>query len=148
MTAAGLRTIAGRRGSASRGAVMLPAARRPPRRSLERKTEAVLRLLGAVHRSIRRLDKDVHIPGIGGKQGRVRGCPHPYGFGSGRNKLRIEELATGGIAIAENDRLCALSSGGAWRFDSTQQALDYLGKLKDSGDHQFEAVRCDARLAA
>jgi len=53
-----------------------------------------------------------------------------------------------GIAVGENGRLCALSSGGARRFESTQQALDYLGKIKVSGDYQFEAVRCDVRAAA
>jgi len=53
-----------------------------------------------------------------------------------------------GIAVGENGRLCALSSGGARRFESTQQALDYLEKIKVSGDYQFEAVRCDVRAAA
>ncbi len=53
-----------------------------------------------------------------------------------------------GIAVGENGRLCALSSGGARQFESTQQALDYLGKIKVSGDYQFEAVRCGARVAA
>jgi hypothetical protein len=41
-----------------------------------------------------------------------------------------------------------LSSGGARRFESKQQALDYLDKIKVSGDYQFEAVRCDIRAAA
>ena len=53
-----------------------------------------------------------------------------------------------GIAVGENGRLCALSSGGARRFESQQQALDYLGKIKVSGDYQFEAVLCGARVAA
>ena len=53
-----------------------------------------------------------------------------------------------GIAVGENGRLCALSSGGARQFESAQQALDYLGKIKVSGDYQFEAVRCGARVAA
>ena len=60
-------------------------------------------------------------------------------------------IATGtheGIAVGENGRLCALSSGGARRFESEQQALDYLGKIKVSGDYQFEAVRCGAKAAA
>lgn len=56
--------------------------------------------------------------------------------------------ATEGIAVAENGRLCALSSGGARRFESRQQALDYLGKIKVSGDYEFEAVRCGARAVA
>ena len=53
-----------------------------------------------------------------------------------------------GIAVGENGRLCALSSGGARRFESTEQALDYLGKIKVSGEYQFEAVRCGATVAA
>ena len=53
-----------------------------------------------------------------------------------------------GIAVGENGRLCALSSGGARRFESKQQALDYLGKIKVSGDYQFEAVLCGKRAAA
>ena len=53
-----------------------------------------------------------------------------------------------GIVVGENGRLCALSSGGARRFESKQQALDYLDKIKVSGDYQFEAVRCDIRAAA
>jgi hypothetical protein len=53
-----------------------------------------------------------------------------------------------GIAVGENGRLCSLSSGGARRFESKQQALDYLGKIKVSGDYQFEAVLCGVRAAA
>jgi len=53
-----------------------------------------------------------------------------------------------GIAVGDNGRLCALSSGGARRFDSEQQALDYLGKIKVSGDYQFEVVPCGVRPAA
>jgi hypothetical protein len=53
-----------------------------------------------------------------------------------------------GIAVGENGRLCALTSGSARRFDSKEQALDYLGRIKVSGDYQFEAVLCGARAAA
>ena len=53
-----------------------------------------------------------------------------------------------GIAVGENGRLCALASGGARRFESREQALDYLGKIKVSGDYQFEAVLCGTRAAA
>ena len=53
-----------------------------------------------------------------------------------------------GIAVGENGRLCSLSSGGARRFESRQQAIDYLGKIKVSGDYQFEAVVCGTRAAA
>jgi hypothetical protein len=54
-------------------------------------------------------------------------------------------VATGafaGIAVGEGGRLCALSSGSARRFESQQQAIEYLGKIKVSGDYQFEAVLC------
>jgi hypothetical protein len=53
-----------------------------------------------------------------------------------------------GIAVGENGRLCSLTSGGARRFDSKQQATDYLGKIKVSGDYQFEAVLCRGHAAA
>jgi hypothetical protein len=53
-----------------------------------------------------------------------------------------------GIAVGENGRLCSLSSGGARRFDSAQDALVYLGKIKVSGDYQFEPVRCGVKAAA
>lgn len=53
-----------------------------------------------------------------------------------------------GIAVGDGGRLCALSSGGARRFESKQQALDYLGKIKVSGDYQFEAVLCRGKTAA
>jgi len=68
--------------------------------------------------------------------------------GSAGTGAGIAARASEGIAVGENGRLCALSSGGARRFESTQQALDYLGKIKVSGDYQFEAVRCGARVAA
>jgi hypothetical protein len=60
-------------------------------------------------------------------------------------------VATGtheGIAVGDNGRLCSLTSGGARRFESRQEALEYLGKMKVSGDYQFEAVRCGAKAAA
>lgn len=60
-------------------------------------------------------------------------------------------VATGtdeGIAVGENGRLCSLTSGSARRFESLEQALDYLGKIKVSGDYQFEAVLCGAKVAA
>jgi len=68
--------------------------------------------------------------------------------GSAGTSLGIAAGASEGIVVGENGRLCALSSGGARRFESKQQALDYLGKIKVSGDYQFEAVRCGARVAA
>lgn len=53
-----------------------------------------------------------------------------------------------GIAVGENGRLCSLTSGTMRRFESKQQALDYLDKIKVSGDYQFEAVLCGIRAAA
>jgi len=53
-----------------------------------------------------------------------------------------------GIAVGENGRLCSLSSGCARRFESKQLAVEYLGRLKVSGDYQFEPVLCGARAAA
>ena len=59
-------------------------------------------------------------------------------------------LATGvldGIAVGQNGRLCSLTSGGARRFRSREEAIDYLGKIKVSGDYQFEAVACRVETA-
>jgi hypothetical protein len=53
-----------------------------------------------------------------------------------------------GIAVGENGRLCSLSSGCARRFESKQHAVDYLGKIKVSGDYQFEPVHCGIKAAA
>ena len=49
-----------------------------------------------------------------------------------------------GIAVGENGRLLSLASGRARKFESKQQALDYLGKIRVSGDYRFEAVQCRA----
>jgi hypothetical protein len=68
--------------------------------------------------------------------------------GSAGTRAGIAAGVHEGIAVGENGRLCAVSSSGARRFESTQQALEYLGKIKVSGDYQFEAVRCDVRAAA
>jgi len=53
-----------------------------------------------------------------------------------------------GIAVGENGRLCSVSSGCARRFDSRQQAMDYLGKIRVSGDYRIEAVMCVPAAAA
>lgn len=53
-----------------------------------------------------------------------------------------------GIAVGENGRLCSLESGGARRFESPQQATEYLGKIRVSGDYQFEVVLSGTRAAA
>jgi hypothetical protein len=68
--------------------------------------------------------------------------------GSAGTAAGIVAGADQGIAVGENGRLCAVSSGSARRFDSAQQALDYLGKIKVSGDYQFEPVRCGAKALA
>jgi len=68
--------------------------------------------------------------------------------GSAGTAAGIAAGAHQGIAVGENGRLCSLSSGSARRFDSAQQALDYLGKIKVSGDYQFEPVRCGVMAAA
>jgi hypothetical protein len=68
--------------------------------------------------------------------------------GSAGTSAGVAAGALEGIAVGENGRLCALTSGGARRFKSKQQAIDYLGKIKVSGDYQFEAVRCGVKVAA
>jgi hypothetical protein len=56
--------------------------------------------------------------------------------------------AQDGIAVGDNGRLCSLSSGCARRFESREQAYDYLGKIKVSGEYHFEAVACGASTDA
>ena len=68
--------------------------------------------------------------------------------GSAGTSASISTGTSDGIAVGENGRLCSLASGGARRFESQQQALEYLAKIKVSGDYQFEAVRCGVRAAA
>ena len=68
--------------------------------------------------------------------------------GSAGTSAGIASRSQEGIAVGENGRLCSLTSNGARRFESKQQALEYLGKIKVSGDYQFEAVRCGAKVAA
>jgi hypothetical protein len=53
-----------------------------------------------------------------------------------------------GIAVAEGGRLCALAAGRARKFETREQALEYLGKIKVSGDYRFEVVRCGAGTGA
>ena len=45
------------------------------------------------------------------------------------------------IAIAENGRLCSISSGAAKRFETEQAATDYLF-MSSVPRYRFEAVRC------
>jgi hypothetical protein len=53
-----------------------------------------------------------------------------------------------GIAIAENGRLCALSSGHAKRFNSQQEAVEFLGCTSVPGIYDFEPVRCESEREA
>ena len=68
--------------------------------------------------------------------------------GSAGTSAGMAAGAHDGIAVGENGRLCSLSSAGARRFDTREQALEYLGRIKVSGDYQFEAVRCGVKAAA
>jgi hypothetical protein len=55
------------------------------------------------------------------------------------------EIAGGmkeGIALGENGRLCSVVSGHAKKFESRQQALDFLARTTIPGIYNFEAVRC------
>jgi len=49
-----------------------------------------------------------------------------------------------GIALAENGRLCAVSSGVAKRFGSAKEAVEFLGKTTIPGVFNLEPVRCSA----
>jgi hypothetical protein len=68
--------------------------------------------------------------------------------GSAGTSAGISAGINEGIAVGENGRLCSLASGYARRFESGRQAVEYLGKIKLSGDYQFEPVLCGARAAA
>ena len=51
-----------------------------------------------------------------------------------------------GIALSGNGRLCAVSSGSAKRFDSAEEALEFLGKTTIPGVYSLEAVLCGGQL--
>jgi len=68
--------------------------------------------------------------------------------GSAGTSAGIAAGAKEGIAVGENGRLCAVASSSVRRFESEQQALEYLGKIKISGDYQFEPVLCGVKAAA
>jgi hypothetical protein len=53
-----------------------------------------------------------------------------------------------GIAIGDNGRLCSIASGHAMKFESEQQALDYLGRTTIPGNYRFEAVPCGPAAAS
>ncbi len=50
-----------------------------------------------------------------------------------------------GIALAENGRLCAVSSGVAKKFVSAQEAVEFLGKTTIPGVFNLEPVRCSVK---
>ena len=52
---------------------------------------------------------------------------------------------TEGIALSDNGRLCAISSGSAKRFDSAQEALEFLGKTSMPGIYNLEPVLCSLK---
>lgn len=47
-----------------------------------------------------------------------------------------------GIAIGDNGRLCPLASGGAKKFASEQEAVEFLSKTSIPGIYNFEPVLC------
>ena len=47
-----------------------------------------------------------------------------------------------GIVLAENGRLCAVQSGQAKRFNSEQEAMDFLALTTVPRMYTFEAVLC------
>lgn len=49
-----------------------------------------------------------------------------------------------GIALAENGRLCAITSGDAKRFATQPEAIEFLGKTSVPGIYDFEPVLCPA----
>lgn len=49
-----------------------------------------------------------------------------------------------GIALAENGRLCAITSGHAKKFDTQQEAVEFLAKTSVPGIYDFEPVLCPA----
>jgi hypothetical protein len=85
---------------------------------------------------------------VGGKAVTLGGWYELRVTGSAGTKAGIAASIHEGIAIGENGRLCPLTSGSARRFESSEQALEYLGKVKVSGDYQFEAVLCGVKAAA
>jgi hypothetical protein len=50
-----------------------------------------------------------------------------------------------GIALGENGRLCAVSSGGAKKFGSEQEAIEFLGQTTLPRVFNLEPVRCEVQ---
>ena len=48
-----------------------------------------------------------------------------------------------GIALSDNGRLCAVSSGSAKRFGSAQEAIEFMGKTTIPGMYNLEPVLCE-----
>ncbi len=66
---------------------------------------------------------------------RVAGSPGTATGGAG-----IRE----GIAISQSGRLCTVSSGHAMRFETEQDAFDFLIRQTTPGRYRFEVVHCNA----
>ena len=58
------------------------------------------------------------------------------------------EGAKEGIAIAGSGRLCSIASGEACKFETEQEASEYLLKTTLPGHYRFEVVLCEYRAAA
>ncbi len=52
--------------------------------------------------------------------------------------------ANEGIAISQSGRLCIVSSGHAMRFETEQDAFDFLIRQTTPGRYRFEVVHCNA----
>jgi hypothetical protein len=48
------------------------------------------------------------------------------------------------VALAGNGRLCSVASGNARKFDSAQEAIDFLAQTTITQLYEFEAVLCQA----
>lgn len=47
-----------------------------------------------------------------------------------------------GISIGENGRLCSIASGETKRFETEDEAMQYLLTTTVPGNYRFEPVRC------
>jgi len=68
--------------------------------------------------------------------------------GSAGTSAGNSQRPTEGIAIAQNGRLCSLASGEARKFESEQQASEYLNGISLPGNYRFKIVLCRSRRAA
>lgn len=68
--------------------------------------------------------------------------------GSAGTGAGIAAGASEGIVVGENGRLCSFASGYARKFESPQQALEYLRRIRVSGEYEFEPVLCGSTADA